>query len=571
MFQYNTKLRSQEILTFMSVPVNVAAYDYMPSQLLNADPLYRFLSRFHWSSVTGSVNPRYIDKSEAHLRTYHRNVYLGGLSVIVDVLRRKHRESLHDNYPSWNRRRTLTVSGALRSVVKFTIAGWMQPSWSLPVGLSDDTDVSPRGSSVPVVAGGSQRYLYFDDFVYFAKRMQKYDGQVFRVNESLGRSSQCIISDLMVSETRVSYHLTAVAATMYPSARKQSNNGIQVVIERKQPKGSLPFTSVSFFGLSQTKGFNGTSTFTLSYPETFIQYDHQDLSADATVLANEIEYIRKGAYGLSIDAMRGALYHTQGKALGGIMIDLDKNFENAVEASSFFPLITDLLLNPDVRKVLNRSGSLGGQIKSLSRIISGGILAWNFAIKPTIEALDSLINPFVLPTKSEASLVYERTSITALPAGLQSLLKTMLLIPYKQTDVDWVKCTFRSEAWTTPSYENFVQTLVNENIILRGGFLPTPSGAWASSPGSFVIDWFLPITRLLDDHQSYFLSFTLPFRIGHSFKIEAALKDGRYLTIFSRSDESNLPIDPPGDSWLEAPGLPPISIALGISALLGFL
>lgn len=570
MYNYLTRLREKTIFGLWAWYTLWQGGSYAWSDILFADPIMSIFQNLHWATVVGTINPRIVDKSFLHLGVPRNNVYLQGFAILSDRTRREHRDSLNEAYPSWNRRRGTYLTGSEGSRQEQFHYERATPSWTLPADFSTSADNKVRSTPiVPKVTTGYDRYMSFDDLKLFAYRISPRVGSVFHRSTTLSRYTVCTLAALDVSENKISYVLKDITAQLYPSSRRMKCSSVRVIISRSVTEGGAPYTEVQLEHGVISLSYGSLITY-MHFPDYVRSQDHLD-STDR--YAKEIEtqsLMNAFRRFFSIENMRPALYHTQGQALSKVMLDLDRNFENLIESTSF---ITDLHStvdkgSQDLITFLSNHPSKVARAAALARLLSSVTLASTFGIAPSIEALQGLMSGYVAPISGEAEMNFEFSSLSELPETLRDLL-TKAISVFGSEDVDLGRIKFRSEVWTTPSYQQLVQTLYNENLILGQGLVPSPSGIWNATKMSFVVDWFVPIGRMIDDHQAYMLSFTLPFRIGHSVSITLFLDDGREINHFMRSCQVNYPLDPPGDSWLVPSGLPPISIALGTSVLLG--
>jgi hypothetical protein len=265
--------------------------------------------------------------------------------------------------------------------------------------------------------------------------------------------------------------------------------------------------------------------------------------------------------------MRPALYHTQGKAMNSVLSQFGKNFENFIELPSLITLL-DEMAGPN--SPLRRFGSKIPALEKLRFLIlafSGAILAWSFAIRPTLEAIKELASSACLPLVGEGVMSFETDDYTTLPLGLQNVISLGKPGEIVLGDTVHIKATFRSEVTSVPDEAVIARAILNSDLAGTLGIFPTPKGIWDVGPLTFVIDWFIPIGRMIEDHQAYFRSPTLEFRVGHTAHIYIRMNDGREFDLFWRSSESSSLSDPPGDSWLQSSGVPWVSIPLCVSVL----
>lgn len=551
-------------------------FGYSPNQAFVCDPIMWLMQQMHYRVRTSYVKPRVIDKSLIHLRPAIRNSYLIGFTIAADIVRKQSRRDFSRAFPSWNKIRSRRVYGTLSK--EYTIPkmdGFALPVWTQPSNFMADTDMSIPHCSLLNLSGRAGRHMTFDQLKRFAKRLgEKYEGAQFSRPDTLGRESKATLSRVEVFEDSIEYVLTGLSGTYAPSSRSIKISAVKVFIMRSYTVGGSTVTNVVINGLQHAVGYYGDKVYALPFAESVFTNDsYVDDPWVHTVFAEQNFYSGILFKAFSIQNLRGALYHTQAKAMSAVLLDFDRNFENLVEASSFFDVFGDLLLDSSVKRLLTAPGlALFDRVRNLSDILSGATLAYNFAIKPTVDALNNLLQPLIAPVKGEGELAYSGASFSDLQIShMRTFMEQAVNTAVPGAKVVDFEFRFRSEVYVTPNVANVIQTLYNENMFLAGGIVPSPSAVWAASKASFIIDWFLPISRMLDDHTNYMLSFVVPFRIGHSVRCIITLDDGRTFDLFMRSEQSDYLLDPPEFSWLEAPGAPPIAIALAVKTMLGFL
>jgi hypothetical protein len=573
MYEFNSKLLHRSILDWFEEVTWRNGYAYKVSDLLFADPILQLLANYHWATLCGSVNVRFVDESLLYTRPIRRNNYLAGLRIIFQMGRRR-RKLVYSGFPSWNRRRAAALNGSTSSKGERFLYEISAPNWTSPSGISTDPDVKARSTTlVPKVTGGYDTHMYFNDIVHFAHRMRKYVDQSFYRPRSLSRFTSHTLKNLKVSARRISYILENVVAQMYPSKIGASAGSIKVTIENVQLNGQAPAVYVTLEGIERARGRETPNTFDLNFSNAIVHRSKLDSGQDQYVIPGKLLQIERFARHFRIDWLRGALYHTQGKALSKIMIDLDRNFEAVVEAPEFFPSLADFAAKhfpSALRNVLLKPKDAFEHLRGMASLLSGDTLALSFGIIPAVQSLKALIEGYTVPLEGEAELQYNRSSVWDLPDGLDTMCSDALIHAFGHDVVDAVRIRFRTQVWAAPDYQAFVQKLYNEDILFRLGAFPTPLGVWKATRFSFMVDWGFPISSWMRDHQSYFLSFTVPCRYGHTASFEFDLQTGETVSLFLRSSQHSFPLDPPEISWLESSGPSAhIAIALGTQIALG--
>jgi hypothetical protein len=535
------------------------------NELFLSDPILYTLLNNHTITACFRTEVREVSKPQSLLRIRGRSPYIAGLTILTYLFRKKHRNFQRDRFPSWNRRRSFLMYGETQYYprVEKTV-NTVYPGFSAPPLIWDVKIPFSRYYN----AGVAVDHIGYDDLLLLCKRLVGYVGLTFRRDFSLGRYCQSTFASLYFDDAQITYELYNVEFKSYPSGKWFQAPKLRINIQRGS--GTAESVKVYITGLKSTVVNKDRSLGNPNFIPSASGIYHT--SAPDPSLSRKLLLSMNQAFAhITMAKLAPALYHTQGKALNKILIDYSKNFENLVESPELLDMLNGLFSSPSasVSKYFGKDVSWYQRCRNLAQLLNGGILAWSFAIKPTIDAMQGIIKPCLIPSRGEGAMSFKGSDFASLPSGLFTLLSYGLgQMGHSALSVVSYDITFRSTATTTPDYVTLARALMDTNPWVANGVLPSPKAIWDTGKGSFVVDWFTPIGRTIADHQAYFSSPTMPFRIGHTMRCIIDFNDGRSVDLFYRSSESNLPIDPPGDSWLQAPGLPPVSIPLGVSVLL---
>ena len=275
-----------------------------------------------------------------------------------------------------------------------------------------------------------------------------------------------------------------------------------------------------------------------------------------------------------IDSFTVGLYHTQSKAFHDAQLQLGKNLQNILQAPAFLEMIADVFLGDYgdlLHELFNPDRSLNflDQMRKWANWISGNVLMVDFAVKPSYRAFVDILSGFVGPLQAEGSFKIQGTDLTSETSSYHDVFGDFLAdLNISASSVARYSTTFRSTVYTSIEYQHLAYLIWSSNPVAALGGIPTPSDVWKYAQGSFAVDWALNVGPLIDDHQEYLQSMTMPFRIGHSVKHLITLKDGRTFDLFMRSTEMCLPIDPPGDTWLPVSTFHADAVPLAVQQLL---
>jgi hypothetical protein len=538
------------------------------SEMLYAEPMLRIVCNNHCTLYVDRYFIRHVDKYRPLLVVSSRNPLYRGFVILGQLLRKRYRKKQRDAFPSWNRRRCLSNYGTSQGLsysqtVSATIGGFTSPS-----GFDATTIDFTRFRDGP--NGVYRLHMSFDDVVRFARKMVPFVGSVFRRTLSLGRYGEHTLSSITITRTAVTMELKGITYQSYPGSKFMQCKGITVRFLRGTSNEAL---KISISGLGGVV-FDGTpsigSMSTYQSSVTSLTGINTPTGAYRRVHDQLMDRVR-GNLGFDMAQFRPAFYHTQGMALNDVILDISSNFENFVESPELFVLLEELIWF-DPATPFGKFSSLPyiGRVLWLAKLLSGGILLWNFALRPTYEAVLNLAKETVKPSRAEAEMSFKGSDINLLPSGLAIHVRNVVKT-YGRLDSDlaYYDFKFRSMVTSTLGYVELAHAFLEQHPLLKAHVLPSPDQVWASAGGSFIVDWAVPISGYLQAHQAYAMSATIPFRIGHTARLVFDFKQGDLLEGFWRSAESNFLTDPPGDTWLMPSGVPWISIPLGLSVLIG--
>lgn len=526
-------------------------------ELFYADPLMLALDNYTRVVKSNVVVVTYRDKSPKHLDVSGKSPYIYGLALLQRFLKSRRRKRRRAAFPSWNRRRSLSVYGDYSGLSVAIPSGiWTGFVLPLTIGLIDGRMSRLNTTTTPV------SHCSFDDCLRMARSMLPFIGSVFqKVNGSIyGKHT---LSSLSVSEDLITYRLIDVEFKSFPSGNWQNAPALNVTISRN----SFGDPSIDVFGYSsvvinknpnlpKVRYYSGADAVSLTVSEgdevtsRLLHRSIQDLFG--VVLMNQF---------------RPALYHTQGGALAKLLVNYGKNFENFIEAPQLLTLFRQMYEFPIMAKSV-----LGldwyGRLKWLTECLTGSILAQAFAVRPTFESLQALASQACYPVIGEKEMKFETNDINSLPEGLRLFLEERVDMFLNPANITYFYALFRTEVTSAPDEAVLARAVMEHDPLAFLGLYPTPRGVWDSTQFTFIIDWFVPIGRTISDNESYFRSPMLECRIGHSVHFQISTVEGLHYDLFWRSSYGDRPTDPPGDSWLVSPGIPSISIPLAVSMLL---
>lgn len=276
----------------------------------------------------------------------------------------------------------------------------------------------------------------------------------------------------------------------------------------------------------------------------------------------------------SITACQGALYHSQSGAFSVLLGDVSKQFETLIESPGFISEVLpaaatlpgSLLGAVTGTKALSADALFLGKVappdgyfyrlKLLLRLLAGGYLAYIFAVRPTLEGVSDVLRshlPSLTLFKASKGLVFNSdTDFFDLPPGLKELVQQIT----REELIHW-HIQFRTEATVSLRNNDVVDTIHGLlQPALAAGLLPEPKTIWAAGTFTFVVDWVLPISKLIEDAQTFFSSVRFRrSRIGHSVNVKITDVSGLTYELYIRSDETDSFVDPPRDSWLQTQGV----------------
>lgn len=262
----------------------------------------------------------------------------------------------------------------------------------------------------------------------------------------------------------------------------------------------------------------------------------------------------------SIRGAKPALYHTQAKAITASLGEISKNFETLMESPGTAQLIDDMLSGFSDLKLPQKLKKLTFLEKGkwIVRALLAAWITYIFAVKPVYETLTEDVKLVVsnLSVKFESTMRFSQSDkpFAGLPESLKSFLLQEVLT---EADLLDYAVTFHSELrlYDIPDLIGSVFGRTAEEFAVKG-LVPEPKYIWSALTLSFVVDWFIPISRLISDAQATLRGATMNFgTVGHSVFIKLSHKDGRTTCVYIRSNNSSDIIDPEPDSWLLAGGI----------------
>jgi hypothetical protein len=535
--------------------------------LLWSDPIYWLVRKFHLRLTALRQRARYVDKSFDALHIPTRNPIYLGFSKLAWISRRSSRHKYSNVFPSWNARRSLSLAGVFGSAVTSTVGVEFSPSFAYPAGVNALTFYLTR--FIEEGTGQTRNHLSFEMLYVFCRKLEALSGRYYnRSVGSLGRYSYHTLSSLTVSHTEISYTLSDIFYQSYPASKTMRCSSLTVVI-RKEDGGYAKGMSISISGLDNVKVDNVVPNPKIPWI-SYGMSSSPGLTNGSATIDNRYVKLALSSQLFHASDFRPAFYFTQAEALSKVALAMSANFENFVESPELLALMGAFLSakNSPFAKAFVNAGA-ARRIKLIADLISGAILLWNFALRPTLDAVKELASNATMPLRGEASMGFHGEDIAVLPASLLDLLtRDFHVLGLASTDIARYEITFRTTVTTTINYNQLASALMEQLPLLRLQILPSPSQIWAAAPASFLVDMNVqPISRFLEAHEAYVQSAFMPIRVGHTASIRLFVKQGFALKAFLRSTEVNTLCDPPGEAWLASPGPQAILLPLGFSVL----
>lgn len=289
----------------------------------------------------------------------------------------------------------------------------------------------------------------------------------------------------------------------------------------------------------------------------------------------------------SILSAQPGLYHTQSKAYATLLGDVSKNFESLIESPGFLtevlPAAADLpgeilgaargveSLSLDAAFLGSLPAPVGylSRLRTLLKVLCGGYLAYIFAIKPTLESSADVLRshlPSLTLFRAKGGMKFkgDEDSLSSEPSSLQALIREITeetIVSYNVLLISTVDVNLLNE----DVIEMLVQLL---SPTLEAGLLPEPAMIWKAAKFTFIVDMFIPVGQLIAHAQTFFSSNRIRrSRVGHSVSVKIIDVGGSIYEFYIRSDSTDLLIDPPKDSWLEASG-PKLEVLLPLAIVL---
>jgi hypothetical protein len=557
-------------LALISQAYKYGTYWYYLSWAFFADPILHIFANYHYEVTGHRKLVQVVDKNPSKTGVSHRSTYLYGIRLLFHVLAMRHIKRRQNwGIPTWNARRALHMWGETSFISKdpVRVVDLMQ-AFSLPAGISDVYFQLTRLRN----GVGFVDHISFDQLRFNARALQPHVGQKFkRLVGSLNRYGEFVLNSLVITNDTITYEMKDILYVSYPSSVNLKISSLTVKIQRITDPSNNDAFKVTLFGLENvgvgkynTKIDHGWFDHAYGFPKY--------LTTEDPAIAGKPDSISlEHAMPQRIMGATGGLYHTQSHALGKVLPELSKNFENFTEISQTLGLFKTVWTEGgNLYRVMTKSG-LAGQAWYCLKLITGGILMYNFALRPTVDAIGKLADEAIIPVKGEGAMSFEGSDIQDLRPTLKSFIADSLWhigIQVPAIEITWFRVDFRSEVTMKPSFQDLATFLVNSNWLTRSGIIPSPLGLYQTTRMSFVVDWKIPVGKTIEHAQSYFSAMPFPSRIGHTVRIQLMISDGRCIDAFLRTNLTEIFIDPIGDSWLEAPGFPQIAIPLAISQVI---
>jgi len=347
--------------------------------------------------------------------------------------------------------------------------------------------------------------------------------------------------------------------------------------------------------------FYGSEIYGVRY-QPFFQYNWGLWQNPFTVRAvdQHISYagitplLRQMASAIPVSIMRcvPGLFYTQSRAYNTLIGKVTRNFESLMKSSDFIPSLIQgaesiLALKGTaveatekrVTKRLFESLSsitvfedyipLFDRVRALVQLIAAIDLTFAFALEPALRTASNVLDSTmrnVLETEGVGAMAFSGKDITALPESLRLLLSSFRDERILSYDVH-----FRTEMTSRVSHGNFyaaVDRLLRDAGAL--GFEPDPIYLYKMIPFTFVFEWFVPVTAMLNAaYVRYKMVGNSSLTVGHSVSILITYASGFKTHVYLRSEPTRLYLDPPSDSWLTSPGVP-IAVAVPLAIVVLF-
>lgn len=556
---------AKPFFTYMGQFHTVDGYGRGLYEIVHHDPLCYLIRNFITVPDTVKFNVVVEDRPIKVLSIYPRLSIFMGFAVLAGVLRQRNKRAYRRAYPSWNRKRSFRMYGLTQHRVSNTRSlsefGFVVPY--NPEGVGD-----VKVDTTRYLAGATYvDHMSFDQLSVVARELSSYIGREFSRPESLSRYGRGTLSSLVVNDDEISWSWSNVRWQNYPMAnfmKAIGPNQISVKCRRNTNDSGMSVSFSGFGGIQCGDSPAGKIKWSTHHNLNYGYKAIRDLSAEGSYRWGLAQ-----SFPFSLGQCAPALYHTQCQALNKVLVDYSANYENFMESPELAKFFLDVLTMDPKWFSKRLSGGLASKLYFLVTFISGAMLLYSFALKPTYDAVVKAAKQLTLPIKGESEMRYQGNNLMDLPESMRITLfeRATQLQGFSYEDVRKYDIRFRSEVKTTPDHQSAAQVLLDAFAGVKYGLLPTPKGLWDTLPLSFIVDWFTSIGRYIEDHWAFLRAPSLPLHIGHTLKIYISVRDGRQFDLFWRSAESVYVMTPPNDSWLESPGLPSIAIPLSISAL----
>jgi hypothetical protein len=559
-------------------------------ELIFFDPIAQLLYLHHRECLVTRYFPRFVVEEDPLCTIPIRNYHMVSAILLARLFDERANGKRKIFESSWHARRALGLRGttggySFDNLVVSNAVG----NYVYPIGFGNTKlDITKHPF------GGSTAYHFcFDDAVALAIRMKPYIGGRFQRSATLGRYGRGDLSSIIVTNSSIEYRWKDVVYQSYPGSRFMTCPAINIRITRVPPgkPGDLTLTITGMNkalvdgGLPPPKTWNSSVVGKLRINHAS-QYETDVLVGGYTYAMNRryrnAGFIGSlgsliGSFGDNMSTYAPGLFHTQGRALSNLMIDYGSNFENIIQADQFAELINNIFLKtPQLFKAIFSPGdgliNLATRVKRLAELMTGSQLAYEFAAAPTIRALSALMDQVLDFRKGEGQFTLEGENFSSQPLSFQKavLQASPSFYGLSSSNIRWFRVTFRTTVYSSMQASMVAKAiLLNDPVAMIHGY-PTPESIYNVQPLSFVVDWGFQVGPMIKANSAYFQSPSMPLRVGHTVHVEFKYSDGRIFNNFWRSEESDYPIDPPGESWLPLAVFPPIAIPFGIQQLFRF-
>lgn len=266
------------------------------------------------------------------------------------------------------------------------------------------------------------------------------------------------------------------------------------------------------------------------------------------------------------------LFHTQSLAVKNFLQDVSRNFETLTEAAGFFPAVWDIVKTPGRigGSWLNEYMPIVDRVQTFLKLLAGGYLAYKFAVDPTLKTVSDMLKTITGQLRQiggEGQIVYQgetEDAFNALPQGLRNFLTQLTS---RQGTVLRYEVRVRTQITQDMSMANVVN-LANEYVIRSSelGIIPSPTQLYKAQPMTFLLDMLIPVGQLIESAEYRARAFGVnSVWLGHTVFVSVWTSNGNLVRLFIRSTATDRYLDPQGDSWLMASGVP-VSVSVPLAA-----